>query len=86
MKQTYVVLSRFLGASTTERYQSGPWEMIFPIRNENGTFRAPAKIRHYMAGFAFKKYLNEGEIILVNPKGGWNTLSKTDIIVSMYEK
>ncbi len=82
---TKVILNRFLG-NTQKRHESGPWEVILPIKNANGTFAAPAHITHYSAGFAFKKYLEAGVTVLVNEVGGWNTLSKTDHIVSIWNE
>ncbi len=86
MPRIYVKLNSILG-STDERFDCPvEWEMVFPVRNSNGTFSAPKNVKEYFAGFAFKKYLNEGEIILVNNKGGWNSLSKSDRILKMYQK
>jgi len=82
---TYVILSRFLGA-TDQRHESGPWEVIFPIKNADGTFSAPKNIADYTAGFTFKKYLERGETVLVNPRGGWNLISKTDHILSIWNQ
>jgi len=82
---TKVILNRFLGA-TTKRYESGPWEVILPIKKADGTFAAPARISKFLAGFAFKKYLEQGETVLVNEVGGWNILSKTDHIVSIWNE
>jgi hypothetical protein len=78
-----VILNRFLG-NTNERHETGPWEMIFPIKNPNGSFSAPKNVKDYFAGFAFKHELEQGNTVLVNDKGGWNTLSKTDHIVSIW--
>ncbi len=81
-----VTLNRPLGA-TDRRFDDGNiYEMIIPTRNANGSFSAPKNIDKHSCGWAFKKYLNEGEIVLVNYRGGWNTLTKHDRILSLVKK
>ena len=83
---TFVLLNRKVG-NTEERIDvPTPFEMIVPIKRKDGTFQAPKKIKDYFAGFAFKSVLEEGETVLINPNGGWNTLIKSDRIIKMWQE
>jgi len=86
MKQTYVLLNRKVGNTEQRVDVQIPLEMIIPIKRKDGTFQAPKKIKDYFGGWAFKSVLEEGETILVNPNGGWNTLTKSDIILKMWQE
>jgi hypothetical protein len=83
---TYVLLNRRIGNSAQRADSEFPFEMILPIKQKDGTFKAPKSIEEHLAGFTFKKYLERGETILVNANGGWNTLSKTDHIIKMWQE
>jgi hypothetical protein len=84
--KTYVLLNRLIGNTSQRADSEIPWEMILPIKQKDSTFKAPKSIGDHLAGFAFKKYLERGETILVNANGGWNMLSKTDHIIKMWQE
>jgi hypothetical protein len=78
----FVRLNRKVGA--TEQRVEGKrfYEMIIP-KKVGGLFTAP-KLDNYSCGSFFRKYLEMGETVLVNPNGGWCTLMKSDQIVEMF--
>ena len=84
--KTYVLLSRLVGATTKREELKTPLEIIIPIKRKNGIFKAPKKVDDYFAGFAFKKYLEGGETVLINPNGGWNILLKSDHILKLWQE
>lgn len=83
---TFVLINRKIGNTDERQDIKTPYEMIIPIKDKDGTYKAPKKIKDYIAGFAFKKYLEQGETILICPNGGWNILMKSDHIVKMWQK
>lgn len=78
----FVRLNRQLGATSQRVEEKGFYEMIIP-RKVGGLFTAP-NITNQPCGWAFRKYLEQGHTVLVNPNGGWNILLKSDQIVEMY--
>lgn len=86
MKRTYVLLNRILGNTDKRFDDSVIWELIVPIKNDDGTFSLPSQANDKWAMDTFKKYLLKGETVLVNNMGGWNTLLKTDHILKIWQK
>jgi len=82
MKRIYVKLNRQVGASEERFDDDTEWELIIPVRLKNGTFALPKNNPCHF----YRDYILKGETVLENNWGGWNTLSKSDIILEMYSK
>ena len=88
-KRTYVKLNRILGNGKNEQPRFDcpeEWELVVPIKNADGTFSVPENVYNYSTVFSFMKELKIGKTVLVNSRGGYNYLSKDDIILELYQR
>ena len=85
MLKTYVQLNRPVGITDKRADDGFEYEMLVPIKTDNG-YSPPPHCLEYFSTFAFIAELNAGKTVLVNSRGGWCLLSKTDHIISIYQK
>lgn len=78
----YVLLERNLGSTDKRVVDNNAYRMVIPIW-DGKRFLAPNYLQFLKYGSTFRKYLLEGDIILVYPNGSWNTLHTKDKILMM---